>query len=81
MRDITGILMNFLAHWSILLLQVRSTTELEEIVAEPSTPLAVPEDEGFVVDGEVKALLSITLEDIEKMESVFEHKDVRLRVY
>ena len=50
------------------------------MVAGPSTPLAVPEDEGFVVTGEVKALLNITLEDIKEMVSVFEHTGIRLRV-
>ena len=53
---------------------------MEEVVAGPSTPIAVPEDEGFVVRDEVKALLSITLKDIKEMVSVFENTGIRSRV-
>ena len=47
------------------------TTELEEVVAGPSTPIAEPEDDDLVVDSGDKALLEITLADIKEMVSIF----------
>ena len=58
--------------WPILQL----TTELEEVVAGPSTPIAVSEDEGLVVDSDVKTLLDIVLADIEKMVSALRIKKI-----